>query len=152
MAQKIFEQLPHTADLKMRAYGSTIPELFNNALIGMFTVIKPKGPYISYLDQTDQAKIFCLKFTSTRKIHVTAASQDLLLIAFLSECLYLSDIYNEVYLACDFSLLTQTELRAILRGTPITGFEVVEIKAVTYSELELVNVNNIWQATIVFDI
>ena len=41
--KKDFEFLPHTADLKIRAYGNTLEELFCHALIGMFQAIGPKS-------------------------------------------------------------------------------------------------------------
>jgi SHS2 domain-containing protein len=145
---KEFELISHTADLKMRAYGIDLPELFRNALKGMFASIKPQSPEISY--KGDYPIIH--HFTSERTVHTRSPDREVLLVDFLSDCLYFSDIYNEAYLDARFPLLSQTELEAIIYGVSITGFEVVEIKAVTYHDLELEQINGIWQATIVFDI
>ena len=43
-------------------------------------------------------------------------------------------------------------IRATLCGIKVEGFEVVEIKAVTYHELKIKKENDTWQADIVFDI
>ena len=48
---KGYELVPHTADLKMYAYGTTFEELFRNALKGMFASIKPKSSHITYSDE-----------------------------------------------------------------------------------------------------
>ena len=48
---KRFEELDHTADVGIRAYGRTLDELFENAAAGMFSLItdldavKPVGEY-----------------------------------------------------------------------------------------------------------
>ncbi len=143
-----YELIPHTADLKIRAYGVNLQELFANAMKGMFAAIKPQGSHITYQDETPIVH----KFTSERHLVVHAPDQELLLIDFLSECLYLSDIHNEAYFDIRFNALSQTEVDARIFGVAIDGFEVVEIKAVTYHDLELVKVGDMWRATIVFDI
>ena len=40
---KDFEMVPHTADIKIRAYGNTMEELFRHALQGMFQSIRPQA-------------------------------------------------------------------------------------------------------------
>jgi SHS2 domain-containing protein len=145
---KEFELVPHTADLKIRAYGIDLPELFCHALKGMFTSIKPQSSEITYKD--DYPIIH--HFVSERSVHTRSLDKETLLVDFLSDCLYLSDIHNEAYFNAHFSLLTETELEATIYGVTVTGFEVVEIKAVTYHDLELEQIDGIWQATIVFDI
>lgn len=147
MAQE-FEIIPHTADLKIRAYGNTFEELFRNALKGMFSSIKPQGPRIHYKE--DMPEIH--HFTAEHEVTVHSMNKELLLIDFLSECLYLSDVNNEAYFDTRFTLLNETELECTVYGVHITGFEEVEIKAVTYHDLEMQEIDSVWQATIVFDI
>ena len=143
-----YEMIPHTADLKIRAYGATLEDLFRNAMRGMFASIHPIGTSITYKDD----KPVITKYQAEHTVVVHADDRELLLVDFLSECLYLSDVHNEAYFDAKFSILSQSELEATLYGVKIERFEVVEIKAVTYHDLELVQVNGIWQATIVFDI
>ena len=144
---KEFELIPHTADLKIQAYGITLEELFKNALKSMFTIIKPKSKYIKYINNN------IIINTYTAKRHVTVESQDseTLIIDFLSECLYLSDIYNESYFNANFSLINSNKLEANIFGIKSTGFD-VEIKAVTYHDLTIKKINKLYVATIVFDI
>lgn len=145
---KEYEVVPHTADLKIYAYGITLEELFRNALKGMFASVKPVSSHITYND--DELTVH--SYTSEKKVVIHSPERELLLVDFLSEALYLSDIHNEVYLDARFSLFSDTELEATLYGVAITGFEVVEIKAVTYHDLAFEQNDGIWRATIVFDI
>ena len=133
-----FEILPHTADFRMRIYGKTLEELFTNGLIGMFIAMHP-----FYKKPHKEAK---------REIVASAAKTEYLLINFLSECLYLSDAYNEAYDNITIQSLSDTEVVATVRGAKIDGMEGPEIKAVTYHDIGLHQHQNVWQATIVFDI
>lgn len=86
------------------------------------------------------------------EISLSAPSKELLLIDFLSEALYLSDVNDEAYFNATFSEFSETSLKAMLHGIEIERFQVVEIKAVTYHELKIEKINNSWQAEVVFDI
>lgn len=145
---KAYEIVPHTADLKIYAYGITLEELFKNALKGMFSSIKPRSTHIRYTD--DEPHI--TSYTSKKKVVIHAPERELLLVDFLSEALYLSDVNNEAYFDAQFTVFSDTELEAVIFGVSITGFEVVEIKAVTYHEIAFEQNDGIWRATIVFDI
>jgi len=146
--KKDFEFLPHTADIQMRAYGTTKEELFCNALNGMFQSI---GPHADGCEIKND-RLVCVKLSERQVIEVRAAQLDLLLVDFLSEALYLSDIHNQAYFDADMNELTDKHVKATLHGVNVTSFDVVEIKAVTYHELEVKQVDGIWQATVVFDI
>ncbi len=145
---KEFEVVPHTADLKICAYGISYEELFRHALKGMFASIKPKSPEITYMDDVPHIA----HFTVEHKVVVRSLDVETMLIDFLSECLYLSDVHNEAYFDALFSEFSDTELEATIFGVKIDGFEVVEIKAVTYHELVLEQIDGLWRACIVFDI
>lgn len=145
---KEFELVPNTADLKIRAYGINLEELFKNALKGMFASIKPRSPQIHY--QHDIINIS--KYTVEHKIAVQSDNQEQLLVDFLSEALYLSDINNEAYFDAKFNALEDKYLEAIIFGVKITGFELSEIKAVTYHDLEVEQIDSLLVATLVFDI
>ena len=145
---KEYELVPHTADLKLFVYGVTFEELFRNALKGMFASIKPLSPSITY----DGDEPTVRKYTSERKVVVRSPDRELLLVDFLSECLYLSDVHDEAYLDARFKELEETELEATIYGVATTGFELGEIKAVTHHDLQFEQIEGIWRATIVFDI
>jgi SHS2 domain-containing protein len=145
---KDFEILPHTADLKLRAYGKTREELFRNALIGMFQSIGPQSKSCKHIND----RLVCDKLPQTRTINIVSPDNTLLLIDFLSEALYLSDVYNEAYLDVTIDELNDTHVKATLHGIVVDRFDVVEIKAVTYHDIHIKQINGIWQADIVFDI
>lgn len=146
---KRFEQLSHTADIKIRVYGKTKEDLFCNALYGMFTVI---DPHIPAMCRKSGEHIICDDLPQQHTVDVTAPDLDALLVDFLSDALYLSDVHNEAYFDADIQQLDDTHIQAIIKGVAITGFEVVEIKAVTYHDLKIEYIEGRWQTNIVFDI
>lgn len=145
---KDFELLPHTADIKIRVYGKSLKELFKHALIGMFQSIKPRAPECNY--QHD--RLVCSALPIVHEIAVESIDREILLVDFLAEALYLSDVHNEAYLDTEIHELTNQKIKATLKGVKVTGFEVVEIKAVTYHDLIIEEQNGVWRAEVVFDI
>lgn len=143
-----FKQIPHTADLKLRIYGKTKEELFRNALYGMFQVIQPK---VSGAEIKNN-RIVPAALHIERVIDISAPDEESLLVDFLSEALYLSDAHNEAYFDAAIQEYSSHHIKAIIYGAPIEGFEGVEIKAVTYNELELVHTSHGWHTDMVFDI
>lgn len=145
---EIFIQLPHTADIKIRVFGQTKAALFEHAVVGMFQVIGPHAHGCSIKNNM----LVCPALPNIHEIELEASDIESLLVDFLSQAWWLSDVYNEAYLDADVQLISDTHLKATLRGLKITGFDVVEIKAVTYHDLRIEQINGQWQADIVFDI
>lgn len=145
---KDFEMLPHTADIKIRASGRTMEELFKHALQGMFQSIRPHAPSCHEQD----GRIICKALPAKHGIRLEAPDKEALLVDFLSQALYLSDVYDEAYFDVDIHKLTSTLIKAIVKGVKITGFDVVEIKAVTYNDLKVEYSGGSWVAEVVFDI
>ncbi|MCA9770282.1 archease [Candidatus Dependentiae bacterium] len=146
---KKFEQLPHTADIKIRVYGKTKEELFRNSLYGMFSIV---GPHVPSSCKKVGEYIVCDDLPKKHIVEVMAPDIDALLVDFLSEALYLSDVHNQAYFDVAIDQLTDTNIKAVIKGVAITGFDVVEIKAVTYHDLVIKHVDDVWQTDIVFDI
>lgn len=142
-----FEALPHTADLKIRVYGASLFELFSNALIGMFQSIEPVVPQCTIVDDRVQCDTLPAHYT----ISLSAPELDLLLIDFLSEALYLSDVHNEAYLGVEIHSLNEYAIHATVKGVPVKRFG-IEIKAVTYHDLHIQKTSDGYQVDIVFDI
>ncbi|OQB44307.1 MAG: hypothetical protein BWY03_00280 [Parcubacteria group bacterium ADurb.Bin159] len=134
--KKNYKFLEHTADLKVQTEGKNLEELFLNVLTAVFEACRP------------EIKNKKLKF---RKINIKAEDLESLLINFLSEVLYLSDINNEIYFKARFDKLTHQELIAEICGYKVERFG-LEIKAVTWHDLEIKKQKRKWQATILFDI
>jgi len=133
---KKFKILPHTADLKIRAFGRTKEELFENVMIGMFEEAR-------YESEGEEIK---------KEIKISSLDLPSLLVDFLSEVLYLCEVNKEVYHKVLFKNLAEKELEGILIGKKLKRMG-VHIKAVTYHELELhQKKDKSWQATILFDI
>lgn len=137
---KIWERLSHTADIKIRVYGATQRELFEHAVQAMFEVL---GPLPRYAKKEHVVE---------RMLQVKAHDAESLLVDFLSDVLYLSEVHGESYDVCSIEQFRPWEISACVKGFPIEGFESGEIKAVTYHELKIVEDNGVWQADIVFDI
>jgi SHS2 domain-containing protein len=144
---KDFELVPHTADIKIRAYGATREQLFRHALRGMFHAIHPIAPACVW----EHERLRCAALDRTRMVDVTSSDLDALLVDFLSDALYFSDVHNEAYLDVQIASLSDTRLEAVLQGVGIERFE-LEIKAVTYHDLHVEEKDGMWHVSIVFDI
>lgn len=146
--KKDFEALPHTADIKLRVYGDSLADLFRNAVIGMFQTIGPRATGCHVINE----RLVCDALPQLHEVTVEAREVISLLVDFLSRAVYLSDVYNEAYLDVTIHEISETFVHATLHGVAITGFEVVEIKAVTYHDLEIKQIDGRLQADLVFDI
>jgi SHS2 domain-containing protein len=135
---KKFEILEHRADLKIRVFGKTKEELFENAMVGMF----------------EAAKYETTKQLTTKRLTTKIKSFDLpsLLVDFLNEVLYLVETKKLVFEKIEFKKFTENEIEANLFGKPLKRMG-VHIKGVTYHGLEISQrKDKNWQATILFDI
>lgn len=133
---KKYETLEHLADLKIRVWANTRKELFCNALTAMFESIEPE------LDRSQERE---------RVVQMESKDKDLLLVDFLSEALYLSDVNNEAYVDADIEELEDRKIRARLKGYAVRGFK-EEIKAVTYHGFKIEKIDGGLRAEIIFDI
>ncbi len=132
-----FEILEHKADLKLRAFGKTKEELFLNMLIGMSESMKSEV-------RRPEEKI-------RREVKIKSLDLPALLVDFLSEALYLTQVNKEIYNNVEYKKFTDTELKAELIGKKVERFG-EDIKAVTYHGLDIHQKNGIWQVTVLFDI
>jgi len=138
----LFETLPHTADLKVRAYGSDMRNLFTNMLEGMFMSLSPIS--------IDGAE-------TSREFDVSSHDLETLFIDFLSEALSLSDVYKEVYLDVVYDTFEPEgegtkRITGTFKGVKIEGFEEGEIKAVTHHDLKIEKEGDVWVAEVLFDL
>jgi len=133
-----FKILEHKADLKIRVFGGTKEELFTNALFGMASEMK--------------AEIKEPEEKAEREINIKAVDLSALLVDFLSEALYLSEVNQEVYQQIQFKKFTDKNIEGILIGKKLKRIGVV-IKGVTYHDLDVHRKKDkAWEATILFDI
>lgn len=134
--KKGYKLLEHTADLKIQAWGKDLKEAFSNTLKGMFESCQPE-----IVD----------KKPHYRSLTIKADNKESLLVDFLSQALYFSDVYNECYAKAQFSKLSEKELKAKLFAYKVSHWG-KEIKAVTWHDLTIKKENGLWQIRVLFDI
>lgn len=131
-----FEEVEHTADIAIRVWGRDLAELFANAAYGL-------ACQLGGTDSEDRSV--------EQLVELQAYDTETLLVSWLGELLYLSE--RELSIFADFEMveITPTRLRAIARGGPI-GEHKQHIKAVTFSDLEIVRTQAGYETMIVFDV
>jgi len=126
---KRFEIIDHTADAGIAAYGSDIKEAFANAAYGMFSLI---------------AELDDVKEDVCREVTVEAIDREALLVNWLNELLYLSDVERVIFCRFDIKELEQNRLEATAYGEKLdTSRHLLktEVKAATYHALKIENDN-----------
>lgn len=134
-----FELLPHTADVRIRATGATLEDLFANAAKGMMSVIRK-----DFADVKPDPK-------RKRSFRVSSLDRETLLIEFLSELLASIDTENELYPDLRITELHERRLRAEAIGAPVQSFD-EDVKAVTYHDLAITEAPEGYETTITLDI
>lgn len=137
---KRYEQFSHTADIGVRVHGKDLKELFENAAFAMFDLI---------------ADLEGLKTTVTRTIEVDAEGYEELLVAWLDELLY--NFYTKEIIFSKFEIenFSEKKLKAKVYGRPVDANRnrlKTEIKAATYSGLEIKKIADGYQVEIIFDV
>lgn len=144
---KKHEILEHAADMKIRAFGKSLEEVFVNSACGMMEYIYPHTKNIG-------AGVYGEKIPkySHRKeiIEVTADDLESLLVNWLSEILYLSDANNRVYF--DFEILDFGEFFIKAKAKSCAASAQEDIKAATYNEIKVEKRDGEWVAEVVYDI
>ncbi|MBU0649463.1 archease [Patescibacteria group bacterium] len=133
---KKYEILEHRADLKIKVWAKDRQELFCNALKAAFEAIEPNIVGAG---------------TRVRKIRAASEDENSLLIDFLNEAIYLSDVNNETYIDVKFESFARHGLAAELVARPVKGFK-QEIKAVTHHGFKIEKTEKGLEADIIFDI
>jgi len=136
--KKKYEILEHKADLKIRVFGETKEELFLNALFGMQDCMKPE------LKKPEEK--------TERGIKIKSPDLPALLVDFLSEALYSTQVNKEIYNDIKFKKFSNVEIEAEISGQKTERFS-EDIKAVTHHQLDIhQKEDGIWEATVLFDI
>ena len=140
-----FEFRDHTADVQVRSWGSSLEEAFSQTAYSLMTTITPN-----------------LKIITTeieKKMIIEAKDKETLLVDFLSEFLYIYDVYELVFSKIHISKIEKFndnyKLNATLRGEKFdsTKHEIgIEVKAITYSFINIEEKHDSTLIDIVFDI
>ena len=120
-----YKQIPHTADIAVRAYGKDLKDLFINAAYAMFDII---------------ADLKGLKNSIEIDVKVNAPSEEELLVSWLNELLY--NFYTKFIIFSKFKILSIDDNNVIAKakGKPVGDNKnrlKTEIKAVTYHNLKI---------------
>ena len=137
---KPFEIIEHTADIGIVAYGADIKQVFANAALGLFNLM---------------ADLDNLKEGVKREIELSAEDVEILLVEWLNELIYISEVEHVIFKRFEIVELSNTRLKATCFGEKIKAGQhrlKREIKAATYHMLKLNKENGRYQVRIIFDI
>lgn len=137
MKKSSFKFLEHPAELKICAWGKDLPELFINSAKGMMNYL-----YGNSLPM--------LKNRQTETITIIANDIESLLVDWLAEILWLSDTKKRVYLNFKVIEFGNGIIKAEIDSVKARAID--DIKAVTFSELSIIQKQDFWEATVVYDI
>jgi SHS2 domain-containing protein len=136
MEEQEFEEVEHTADWALRIRGENLEGLFTNAAVGMMQLagIEPRaGP------------------TRRRRFELQASDSESLLVAWLEELLFLVEMDEVTFTRFDLTVEDNTRLTANVQESPIGKIK-KQIKAVTYHNLKITQVEDGLEVTVVFDV
>ncbi|WP_135534298.1 archease [Halostella pelagica] len=134
-----YELRDHTADVAVAADGDTLGETFAAVADGLTAAMCETVP--------DDGERF--------ELTVTAESREALLFDFLDELIFQRDVRS--VLPADHEASVESDgdkwtVTASARGVPFSSVHAREIKAVTYSEMDLSRTGDGWEAYVVFDV
>ncbi|MBD3197471.1 MAG: archease [Candidatus Lokiarchaeota archaeon] len=145
MEKSGYEFLDHTADVKVKCWGETLESAFSQAAYSLIATITP-----------DLSKI---KRKSEKTIKLEAEDKEALLFDFLSEFLYIFDVerlvFSDIKVIYIEELEASLKMKAELKGETFNKdiHEIgTEVKAITYSYMEINEKKNRTEIKIVFDI
>lgn len=137
---RAFEILDHTADIGVRAFGRTLPQVYENAARGMLALmVRPES----------------VRPVAVDDVEVEGDDAVDLLVTWLHELLFRFDARKQVFAEVMVETVTTRHLRAKLKGEALdlTRHELIrEIKAVTYHGARVDQEGDGWVAEVLFDI
>jgi SHS2 domain-containing protein len=135
-----YEFIEHTADLGLKVYGDSIEALFVHAAEAFFETI------LSLESVEEEIE---------RSIEVGAEATDELMVSWLDEFVYLYDTEKLVFKRFEITSIQKNQLRANAWGEKMdpARHEIKSIiKAVTYHQLYVKEIDGRWEAQIIFDV
>lgn len=131
-----FVFLEHTSDIKFRVFGKSTDELFENSVLA----------FSNYL--CGEKKINSKK---GKVIEVNGTDTKSLFYNFFDELIYLVDVEHFIPARAEV-LLRGNNLKAELYGDDSFNYEIKQIKAATYAEMEIKKKDSGWEAQFVLDV
>jgi SHS2 domain-containing protein len=133
-----FEEIPHTADVKIHASAPTLEALFSETFKALMQVM--------YGTERGGSTI--------REIRIESTDHESLLTDFLSEALFVSEVEGLVFSNARI-WINGFSLIADLRGEsfdPLRHSAGTEVKGISYSGLEIMHDANGYKLDIIFDV
>lgn len=132
-----YEFLEHTGDIKFRAYGKTLNEIFENSVLAIAEYISRGGK---------------IKSAKGKVIDVSGEDLESLFYNFLDEIIYLVDA--EEFVSAKAKVIVRGfNLHAELFGDKTSNYESLDhIKAATYAEMYIKKIDKEWEAQAVLDV
>jgi SHS2 domain-containing protein len=136
-----FKFFPHTADIKFRAYGKNINEVFDNCALAFCEIIG-RGDKI--------------KNNKSKKIKLQGEDNESLLYNFIDELIFLLDAKN--FLVCKSKVKVKCEKKGLklegeVFGDNASKYEDLDhVKAATYAEMYVKKKSKGWEAQVVVDV
>jgi SHS2 domain-containing protein len=133
-----FEEISHTADVKIRAWAPTPDALFTDAFLALMQVVYG----------TDR------KDGITKEVRIDSDNIESLLCDFLSEILFIAEVEGLVFSQADITI-EGLSLTAVLSGEsfdPLRHSSGTEVKGVSYSGLVIEKDANGYMLDILFDV
>ena len=140
MIKTKYEFIDHTADLGIKVWGKDLPLLFSNAAYALFDII------------TDLNKV---EEKEEKDIEVKSENLTELFVEWLRELLYRFEVDEMIFKKFDIHTLTEQKLSSHCFGEKIDRKRhklKSEIKTVTYHQLYIKKVKDVWEVQVIFDI
>jgi SHS2 domain-containing protein len=134
-----YELREHTADVAVEATGGTLAAVFGAVADGLAAAMCDRIP--------DRGERF--------ELTVRAESREALLFDYLDQLIYERDVRNVLPVDNEAAVERDADgwtVTASARGVPLELVDAREIKAVTYSEMDLSRTDAGWHAYVVFDV
>lgn len=146
MKKPKFIFLEHMADIKFKAFGAELGEVFENSALAF-------SKYVSANEKLNSKK--------TETIKINAADNESLLYSFLDELIYFMDAKHFLVISAKVKIKESIDkkkkkLEAKLFGVSTKNLHLNHVKAATYSEMYIRKIRfgseEAWEAQVVLDV
>ncbi|MBT3304499.1 archease [Candidatus Woesearchaeota archaeon] len=133
-----YEFLEHTADIKFRAKGKSIEEVFKESAMALKETMT-KGTEIKKIEEKD--------------VGVEGKDYESMLRNFLEEFLFLFDAEDFILSDVTEVMIDGFRLVATVKGDIIDNYKLTnDVKAITYNEMYVKETEKGWEAQVVLDV
>ena len=136
MTSRAIEEIDHTADWSIRVRGRDLDELFGNAALGMAMLM---------------VDVDAIEPDVERQVQLEEFDTETLLVSWLTELLWFNEETDAVFVQYEIQKLTPKRIKATVWG----GLAVDQwkhIKAVTFHDLKIIQTDDGYEVTLVFDV